>query len=465
MQPLAERMRPKNLAEYIGQRHLVGENAVLRRAVEAGRIPSMILWGPPGVGKTTLAGIISASLNRKFYSLSAINSGVKDIRETIEEARRQQFFNTPQPILFIDEIHRFSKSQQDSLLGAVEKGIVTLIGATTENPSFEVIPALLSRCQVYVLQPLEADDLINLINTSLEQDAVLKMKNIAIKEYEAILQLSGGDARKLLNILELLTEFAPNKPILAKNKRAENQQNNQEKKEENQEDSDKNVEKTPHTPEDTEGVYWVDNELVTIIIQQNIARYDKSGEQHYDIISAFIKSMRGSDPNAVVYYLARMLEGGEDPLFIARRMVILASEDIGLANPNALLLATTTFQAVHQVGMPESRIILSQCAVYLATSAKSNSTYVAIETAIAKVKETGNLPVPLHLRNAPTKLMKELNYGKGYQYAHNYVGNFVEHDFLPKEIEGTTFYDPSVNAAETRIREQLRQQWKEKYGY
>jgi putative ATPase len=454
MQPLAERMRPKTLADYIGQRHLVGENAVLRRAVEAGRVPSMILWGPPGVGKTTLAGIIAASSGRKFYSLSAINSGVKDIRETIEEARRQQFFNTPQPILFIDEIHRFSKSQQDSLLGAVEKGIVTLIGATTENPSFEVISALLSRCQVYVLQSLEADDLIGLINTSLEKDEILRTKNIEIKEYEAMLQLSGGDARKLLNILELLAEFAPDKPVLNKNKKTLAEDKTEEN-ESNQQENDKN----------TEGVYVIDNELVTTIIQQNIARYDKSGEQHYDIISAFIKSMRGSDPNAAVYYLARMLEGGEDALFIARRMVILASEDIGLANPNALLLATTTFQAVHQVGMPESRIILSQCAVYLATSAKSNSTYVAIENALAKVRETGNLSVPLHLRNAPTKLMKDLNYGKGYQYAHNYVGNFVEHDFLPKEIEGTTFFDPSANPAEQRIREQLRVQWKEKYGY
>ena len=454
MPPLAERMRPKTLADYIGQRHLVGENTVLRRAVEAGRVPSMILWGPPGVGKTTLAGIIAASSGRKFYSLSAINSGVKDIRETIEEARRQQFFNTPQPILFIDEIHRFSKSQQDSLLGAVEKGIVTLIGATTENPSFEVIAALLSRCQVYVLQSLEADDLIGLVNTSLEKDEILRTKNIEIKEYEAMLQLSGGDARKLLNILELLAEFAPDKPVLNKNKKALDKDKTEEK-ELNERQNDKN----------TEGVYFIDNELVTNIIQQNMARYDKSGEQHYDIISAFIKSMRGSDPNAAVYYLARMLEGGEDALFIARRMVILASEDIGLANPNALLLATTTFQAVHQVGMPESRIILSQCTVYLATSAKSNSTYVAIENALAKVRETGNLSIPLHLRNAPTKLMKDLNYGKGYQYAHSYVGNFVEQDFLPKEIEGTTFFEPSANATEQRIREQLRQQWKEKYGY
>lgn len=465
MQPLAERMRPKTLADYIGQRHLVGENAVLRRAVEAGRVPSMILWGPPGVGKTTLAGIIAASSGRKFYSLSAINSGVKDIRETIEEARRQQFFNTPQPILFIDEIHRFSKSQQDSLLGAVEKGIVTLIGATTENPSFEVISALLSRCQVYVLQSLEADDLIGLINTSLEKDEILRTKNIEIKEYEAMLQLSGGDARKLLNILELLAEFAPDKPVLNKNKAPSvNDKTKDGDDESKAEDKPVPSSEIRNSNSDTES-YSIDNELVTKIIQQNIARYDKSGEQHYDIISAFIKSMRGSDPNAAVYYLARMLEGGEDALFIARRMVILASEDIGLANPNALLLATTTFQAVHQVGMPESRIILSQCAVYLATSAKSNSTYVAIENALAKVRETGNLSVPLHLRNAATKLMKDLNYGKGYQYAHNYVGNFVEQDFLPKEIEGTTFFDPSVNPAEQRIREQLRLQWKEKYGY
>ena len=449
MSPLAERMRPKNLSEYIGQRHLVGENTVLRRAVDAGRVPSMILWGPPGVGKTTLAGIIAASSNRKFYSLSAINSGVKDIRETIEEARRQQFFNTPQPILFIDEIHRFSKSQQDSLLGAVEKGIVTLIGATTENPSFEVISALLSRCQVYVLQSLEAEDLIHLVDTALEKDEILKTKNIQIKEYEAMLQLSGGDARKLLNILELLSEFAPDK----------------ERTPNNTADLTQNSKPETQNSKNTEGSYLIDNEVVTTIIQQNIARYDKSGEQHYDIISAFIKSMRGSDPNAAVYYLARMLEGGEDPLFIARRMVILASEDIGLANPNALLLATTTFQAVHQVGMPESRIILSQCVVYLATSPKSNSTYVAIENALAKVRETGNLSIPLHLRNAPTKLMKDLNYGKGYQYAHNYVNNFADQEFLPKEIEGTQFFDPSVNPAEQRIREQLREKWKEKYGY
>jgi putative ATPase len=430
MQPLAERMRPRSLDEYIGQKHLVGPNAVLRRTVESDRVPSMILWGPPGVGKTTLANIIASVTKRVYFSLSAINSGVKDVRETIEEAKRRQFFNTANPILFIDEIHRFSKSQQDSLLGAVEKGIVTLIGATTENPSFEVIPALLSRCQVYVLKELESDDLLELVYRALKNDEVLQIKNIVFKETEALLMLSGGDARKLLNIVELVAEFAP--------------------------------ERTSNTEGNT---FEIDNQTVTNIIQQNIARYDKSGEQHYDIISAFIKSMRGSDPNAAVYYLARMLEGGEDVLFIARRMIILASEDIGLANPNALLLATTTAQAVHQIGMPEARIILSQCAIYLATSAKSNSAYMAIDSAIAKVRATGNLSVPLHLRNAPTSLMKKLDYGKGYQYAHNYTGNFVEQEFLPETISGEKFFDPSVNPAETRIREQLRQQWKEKYGY
>ena len=424
MQPLAERLRPTTLDDYIGQKHLVGENAVLRRTIETGRIPSMILWGPPGVGKTTLANIIANQLKRPFFQLSAINSGVKDIRETIEEARRKQFFNAPNPVLFIDEIHRFSKSQQDSLLGAVEKGIVTLIGATTENPSFEVIPALLSRCQVYVLKELEKDDLMHLIKIALEKDEILKEKKINIKEYDAMLQLSGGDARKLLNILELVAEFTS----------------------------------------DTEGVD-IDNDTVINIVQQNIVRYDKTGEQHYDIISAFIKSMRGSDPNAAVYYLARMLEGGEDILFIARRMVILSSEDIGLANPNALLMATTTFQAVHQVGMPEARIILSQCAIYLATSAKSNSAYMAIEKALGKVRETGNLSIPLPIRNAPTKLMKDLNYGKGYQYAHDFENNFAHQEFLPKEIEGTAFFTPSVNGAENAIKERMRLLWKEKYGY
>ncbi|MBL7816322.1 MAG: replication-associated recombination protein A [Saprospiraceae bacterium] len=430
MQPLAERMRPRSLDDYIGQKHLVGQNAVLRRAIESDRIPSMILWGTPGVGKTTLANIIASVTKRAFFQLSAINSGVKDVRETIEEAKRKQFFNTANPILFIDEIHRFSKSQQDSLLGAVEKGIVTLIGATTENPSFEVIPALLSRCQVYVLKELEPDDLLELVNRALKNDEVLQLKNMVFKETEALLLLSGGDARKLLNIVELISEFAPQR-----------------------------------TGNTEGGIFEIDNQIVTNIVQQNIARYDKSGEQHYDIISAFIKSMRGSDPNAAVYYLARMLEGGEDVLFIARRMIILASEDIGLANPNALLMATTTAQAVHQIGMPEARIILSQCAIYLATSPKSNSAYMAIDAAIAKVRATGNLSVPLHLRNAPTSLMKKLDYGKGYKYAHNYAGNFVEQEFLPQEISGEKFFDPSVNAAENRVREQLRAQWKEKYGY
>jgi putative ATPase len=432
MQPLAERLRPTTLDDYIGQRHLVGENAVLRKAVESGRIPSMILWGPPGVGKTTLANIIAHNTKRAFFALSAVNSGVKDVRETIEEARRRQFFNGLNPILFIDEIHRFSKSQQDSLLGAVEKGIVTLVGATTENPSFEVIPALLSRCQVYVLKELEKEDLIHLIHTALEKDDILKNKKIEIKEYDAMLQLSGGDARKLLNILELVAEYAVD---------------------------------TEGGRSDSSAIYSLDNELVIQIVQQNIVRYDKSGEQHYDIISAFIKSIRGSDPNAAVYYLARMLEGGEDILFIARRLVILASEDIGLANPNALLMATTTFQACHQIGMPEARIILSQCTLYLATSPKSNSAYMAIEKALAKVKETGNLSIPLHIRNAPTKLMKDLNYGKGYQYAHDHQGNFAHQEFLPKEIENTKLYDPSVNSAENSIRERMRLLWKEKYGY
>ena len=437
MQPLAERLRPTTLDDYIGQKHLVGENAVLRRTIETGRIPSMILWGPPGVGKTTLANIIANQLKRPFFQLSAINSGVKDIRETIEEARRKQFFNAPNPVLFIDEIHRFSKSQQDSLLGAVEKGIVTLIGATTENPSFEVIPALLSRCQVYVLKELEKDDLMQLIKIALEKDEFLKEKNIQIKEYDAMLQLSGGDARKLLNILELVAEYASN-----------------------------DIENSPNTEGgNASDSAAITNDMVINIVQQNIVRYDKTGEQHYDIISAFIKSMRGSDPNAAVYYLARMLEGGEDILFIARRMVILASEDIGLANANALLMATTTFQAVHQVGMPEARIILSQCAIYLATSPKSNSAYMAIEKALGKVRETGNLSIPLHIRNAPTKLMKDMNYGKGYQYAHDFENNFAYQEFLPKEIEGTAFFTPSVNGAENAIKERMRHLWKEKYGY
>jgi putative ATPase len=428
MEPLAERLRPRTLDDYIGQQHLVGPNAALRKVIDNGRVPSLILWGSPGIGKTTLANIIANMSKRTFFQLSAINSGVKDVREIIEEAKRSKFFNSLNPILFIDEIHRFSKSQQDSLLGAVEKGIVTLIGATTENPSFEVIPALLSRCQVYVLKELDKDDLIRLINNALEKDEFLKNRKLVIKEYDAMLQLSGGDARKLLNILELVAE---------------------------------NIENT----EGGDTTQTVDNELVINLVQQNIVRYDKSGEQHYDIISAFIKSIRGSDPNAAVYYLARMLEGGEDIKFIARRMVILASEDIGLANPNALLMATTAFTAIHQIGMPEARIILSQCVIYLATSAKSNSAYLAIDNALAKVRETGNLSIPLHLRNAPTKLMKELNYGKGYKYAHDFQDNFAQQEFLPSEIEGIAFFTPSQNATENAIRERLKGLWKEKYGY
>jgi len=413
MEPLAERMRPNTLDDYVGQQHLVGQKAVLRRAVEAGRVPSFILWGPPGVGKTTLASIIAKALKRPFYSLSAINSGVKDIRETLELAKKQQFFDSPSPILFIDEIHRFSKSQQDSLLGAVEKGVVTLIGATTENPSFEVISALLSRCQVYILKPLSKDELIYLINQALEKDVFLKNRNIVIKEYEAMLQFSGGDGRKLYNILELVTTFCEGESL------------------------------------------EITNEMVIGNLQQHIALYDKDGEQHYDIISAFIKSIRGSDPDAAVYWLARMIEGGEDIEFIGRRLLILASEDIGLANPNALLMANTCFQAIRVIGLPESRIILSQTVIYLATSPKSNSAYLAIDNALAEVRQSGNLPVPLHLRNAPTKLMKELDYGKDYKYAHNYQGNYIEQQFVPEEIKGKHFFEPQDNLAEKKIKEVL----------
>ena len=421
--PLAERMRPRSLDNYIGQKHLVGPNAVLRNAISNKNIPSMIFWGPPGVGKTTLAFIISNSLNRPFFNLSAINSGVKDIREVIDKAQAVQSAGGEQPILFIDEIHRFSKSQQDSLLGAVEKGLVTLIGATTENPSFEVISALLSRCQVYILKPIEKEDLIQLINTSLQEDLVLKGKNIQIKEYEALLRLSGGDARKLLNLLELVSNSEELQSKAA------------------------------------------DNELVLKLVQQNLALYDKSGEQHYDIISAFIKSIRGSDPNAAVYWLARMIEGGEDPKFIARRLLILASEDIGNANPNALLLANNCFQAVSVIGWPESRIILSQTVTYLASSAKSNAAYMAINEAQTLVKQTGDLPVPLHLRNAPTKLMKNIGYGKDYKYSHSYTGNFIEQEFLPEQISGTKLYDPGDNQSENKLREKLRANWKNKYKY
>ncbi len=422
--PLAERLRPKNLDEYIGQQHLVGQGAVLRTMIESGNISSFILWGPPGVGKTTLAKILANAQNRPFYVLSAVNSGVKDVREVIEDAKRQRFFNTPNPILFIDEIHRFSKSQQDSLLGAVEQGIVTLIGATTENPSFEVISPLLSRCQVYVLKSLEKDDLERLLKRAVETDVELKNRKFDIRETEALFRFSGGDARKLLNVLELvINTFGADEIVV------------------------------------------IDNKIVTERLQENIALYDKNGEQHYDIISAFIKSIRGSDPNAAIYWMARMLDGGEDPLFIARRMVILAAEDIGIANPNALLIANACFDAVNKIGMPEARILLSEAAVYLATSVKSNSSYMAIDAALAFVKQTGNLPVPLHLRNAPTKLMKQLGYGDDYKYAHSYDGNFVEQEFLPKEISGKVFYEPAQNTKEKEIRARLSVLWKKRYGY
>lgn len=421
--PLPERMRPTSLETYVGQEHLVGEGAVLRRMIETGNISSFILWGPPGVGKTTLARIVAKELDRPFHTLSAISSGVKDIRDVIEKSKGSNLFNPQIPILFIDEIHRFSKSQQDALLGAVENGTFTLIGATTENPSFEVISPLLSRCQVYVLKELGADNLDKLLSHALATDEYLKSLNIKVKEKESLFRFSGGDARKLLNILEIVVSgFTPGK-----------------------------------TNEIT-------NELVNNKLQENIALYDKNGEQHYDIISAFIKSIRGSDPNAAVYWLARMIAGGEDPLFIARRMVILASEDIGLANPNALLLAQACFDSVHKIGMPEGRIPLSQTAIYLATSPKSNSAYMAINEALALVEKTGDLPVPLHIRNAPTKLMKELGYGEDYKYAHNYEGNFVEQEFLPDQLSGTRLYDPSNNSKEAEIRRRMAAMW-EKYRY
>lgn len=423
MQPLAERVRPKDLNSYTGQEHIIGEGTALRNAITQNLLPSLILWGPPGVGKTTLALIISQTLKRPFYSLSAINSGVKDIRDVIEKAQENNLFTQSKPVLFIDEIHRFSKSQQDSLLGAVEKGIVTLIGATTENPSFEVIPALLSRCQVYVLKHLEEHHLLNIIKGAIEKDEILNKKKIELQETEALMRISGGDARKLLNALEIVVNSVNDNKVV------------------------------------------ITNEYVLNCIQSNLALYDKSGEQHYDIISAFIKSIRGSDPNAAVYWLARMLEGGEDPLFIARRMLILASEDIGNANPTALVIANNCFQAVNVIGMPEGRIVLSQTVTYLACSAKSNAAYMAIEEASATVKESGDLSVPLHLRNAPTKLMKNLNYGKDYQYAHVYENNFVDLEFLPGEISGKLFYNPGNNARENELRSFLKLRWKEKYGY
>lgn len=422
-EPLAERIRPKNLEDFISQQHLVGKNGALTKHIEQGIIPSLILWGPPGIGKTTLANIIAKESGRPFYSLSAINSGVKDVRDVIQKAKnRGGLFTSKNPILFIDEIHRFSKSQQDSLLGAVEKGWITLIGATTENPSFEVIPALLSRCQVYILNSFDKSDLIALLERALKKDEFIAKKNIQIKETDALIQLSGGDARKLLNIFELIVS-SENEPI------------------------------------------EITNDLVLQKVQKNVVRYDKTGEQHYDIISAFIKSIRGSDPNGAVYWLARMIEGGEDVKFIARRLLILASEDIGNANPTALILANNTFQAVSVIGNPESRIILSQCAIYLANSSKSNASYEAIGKAQQLVRETGDLSVPLHLRNAPTKLMKELNYGKGYKYAHSFENNFVDEEFLPKEIENTKIYEPGNNHRENSFRELLKKRWKDKYGY
>ncbi|TAI49853.1 replication-associated recombination protein A [Flagellimonas allohymeniacidonis] len=422
--PLAERVRPKTLEDYVSQHHLVGENGALTNQIKNGSIPSLIFWGPPGTGKTTLAHIIAEESKRPFYTLSAISSGVKDVREVIEKAKQSGgLFTTKNPILFIDEIHRFSKSQQDSLLGAVEKGWVTLIGATTENPSFEVIPALLSRCQVYVLNPFGREDLEALLHQAIETDTLLKEKHIELKETEALLRLSGGDGRKLLNIFELIVSAEKSESVT------------------------------------------VTNELVLNKVQKNTVLYDKTGEQHYDIISAFIKSIRGSDPNAAVYWLARMIEGGEDVKFIARRMLILASEDIGNANPTALVLANSTFQAVTTIGYPEARIILSQCATYLASSPKSNASYLAINEAQGKVKETGDLPVPLEIRNAPTKLMKELGYGAGYLYAHDHKDNFADMEFLPEDISGTTFYRPSENAREKAIKDFLEKRWKGKYNF
>ena len=418
MQPLAERMRPLTLDNYIGQQHLVGPGAVLRKMLESGHVNSFILWGPPGVGKTTLASIIARKLEVPFYTLSAVTSGVKDVRDVIEKARSNRFFNQNNPILFIDEIHRFSKSQQDSLLGAVEQGVVTLIGATTENPSFEVIRPLLSRCQVYTLKPLEEKDLMQLAHYAVEHDVELSKRVFHFTETSALMRFSGGDARKLLNILELVYESAPE-----------------------------------------EGDIEITDEIVTNCLQQNPLAYDKDGEMHYDIISAFIKSIRGSDPDAAIYWLARMIEGGEDPAFIARRLVISASEDIGLANPNALLLANAAFDAVMKLGWPEGRIPLAEATVYLASSPKSNSAYMAINDALQKVQETGNQPVPLHLRNAPTTLMKDLGYSKGYKYAHDYEGNFVLQQFLPDELKGQRFWHPQNNPAEDKLRAQMEKCW------
>lgn len=422
LQPLAERLRPQSLNDYIGQKHLVGENGVFRKFIATGSVPSFILWGPPGVGKTTLAKIIANTLDRPFYTLSAVTSGVKEVREVIDKAKNQHLFNARPAFLFIDEIHRFNKSQQDSLLGAVEQGIVTLIGATTENPSFEVISPLLSRCQVYVLKPMEDDELQTLLDRALTTDTELQQRHIEVKETEALFRFSGGDARKLLNILDIIVGAS-------------------------------------------DGDITICDDYVTECLQQNIALYDKSGEQHYDVISAFIKSVRGSDPNAAIYYLARMLAGGEEPRFIARRLVILASEDVGLANPNALLLANACFDTVHKIGMPEARITLAETTIYLATSPKSNSAYAAINQALAMVNhDTTNRPVPLHLRNAPTKLMGDMGYGADYKYAHDYTGNFVRQEFLPDSLSGTRFYTPNEqNAQEAKIAERMRALWGDKY--